>query len=71
MASRVICGCSKFDHITDFTWNYIHLLPIQQRVDFKMCSMVYKALGDLSPSYVMEPPGFQDARTIDLHLAAT
>ena len=35
---------------TDFTRDYLHWLPIQQRVDFKICSMVYKAQHDLSPS---------------------
>ena len=54
MASRTVCGRSRFDHITDFTRDYLHLLPIQQRVEFMICSMVYKALHDLSPSYVTE-----------------
>ena len=36
-----------FDHITNFTRNYLHWLPIRQRVDFKICSLVYKAQHDL------------------------
>ena len=54
MAARVVSGCSRFNHITDFTRDYLHWLPIQQQVDFKICSMVLKAWHDLSPIYVTE-----------------
>ena len=50
MAARVVSGCSRFIHITDFTRDYLNWLPIQQRVYFNICSMVYKAQHDLSPS---------------------
>ena len=50
MFARFVSGPSRFDHIMDFTRDYLHWLPIRQRVDFKICSMVYKAQHDLSPN---------------------
>ena len=54
MAARVVSGRSRFDDITDLTRVYLHWLPIRQRVDFKICSVVYKAQHDLSPIYITE-----------------
>ena len=54
MAARVVSGCSRLDHITDFTRDHLHWLPNRQRVDFKICSMVYKAQHDLPPIYTTE-----------------
>ena len=39
---------------TDFTRDYLHWLPMQQWVTFKICSIVYKAQHDLSPIYITE-----------------
>ena len=52
MAARVVSCRSRFDHITDFRRDYLHWLPIRQRVDFNICSMVFKAQHDLSPIYI-------------------
>ena len=30
LAARVVSDCSRFDHITDFTRDYLHWLPIRQ-----------------------------------------
>ena len=54
MAARVVSGRCRFDHITDFTRDYLHWLPIRLRVDFTICSMFYKAQHDLSPKYITE-----------------
>ena len=54
LAARVLSSRSRFDHITDFARDYLHWLPIRQRVEFKICSMVFKAQLDLSPIYIME-----------------
>ena len=50
MAVRVLSGRSRIDHITDFIRDYLHWLPIRQRVDFKICSMVFKVQHDLFPN---------------------
>ena len=72
MAARVVSGCSRFDHITDFTRYYLHWLPIWQRVDFKICSIVFKAQHDLSPIYIMEmmKPTFMFPRRQNLRSAS-
>ena len=71
MSARVMFGRSRFDHITDFTRDYLHWLSIRHRVDFKICSMVYTAQHDLSPIYItemMKPtsmiPRRQDLRSV-------
>ena len=38
MAARIVSGRSRFDHISDFTRDELHWLPIRQRIDFKICS---------------------------------
>ena len=53
MAARVVSGRSRLI-TTDFTRDYLHWLSIRQRVDFKICLMVYKAQHDLSPVYLTE-----------------
>ena len=72
MAARVVSGPSRFDHIMDFTRDYLHWLPFWQQVDFKICSMVYKAQHDLSPIYIMEmmKPTSMISRRQDLRSAS-
>ena len=72
MAARVVSARSRFDHITDLSRDYLHWLPIRQRVDFKMFSMVYKAQHDLSPVYITEmtKPTSMISRRQDLRSAS-
>ena len=49
-AAHVITGTWKYDHITPHLRN--HWLPVPQRVDYKLCLTVYKALNGLAPLYL-------------------
>ena len=54
VAARVMSDRSRFEHITECTSDHLHWPPIRQRVDFKICSLVYQAQHDLSPIYITE-----------------
>ena len=50
----VLCSATPDSITTDFTRDYQHWLPVRKEVDFKICSMVYKAQHGLSPIYITE-----------------
>ena len=53
-AARVVSGRSKFDPITDFVRNELHWLPVAQRVQFKVSTLVYKAIHGLASKYLSD-----------------
>ena len=54
MAPRVVSGRRRFDPITDFIKRELHWLPVIERVQFKICTMVFNAVNNHSPSYISE-----------------
>ena len=50
-AARVICNLRKFDKITE-TRKKLHWLPVEARIEFKVLSLTWKALNDMSPHYI-------------------
>ena len=52
-AARVISRRRKYDHKADVLQD-LHWLRVPQRIEFKLCLMVYKALHNLAPSYLAE-----------------
>ena len=48
VAARLITGNCKFDHITDT----LHWLPVRQRIQFKLCSLVSNCQRRTAPSYL-------------------
>ena len=50
--ARVIHQRRKFDHITDVLRNDLYWLPVAQRIQFKLCVTVFKALHNLAPTYI-------------------
>ena len=52
-AARVISRRRKYDHISDVLQD-LHWLWVPQRIEFKLCFMVYKALHNLTPLYLSE-----------------
>ncbi|XP_068573506.1 uncharacterized protein, partial [Cebidichthys violaceus] len=50
-AARVLTKTKKVDHITPVLRS-LHWLPVQQRIDFKILLLVYKALNGLGPKYI-------------------
>ena len=51
-AARLIGGIPKFSHISTFIRNSLHWLPIRQRIQFKICSLVRSCLTDSAPQYL-------------------
>jgi len=43
-AGRLICGLSKFDHITQVLHDRLHWLAVPQRIHYKLCLLVYMVL---------------------------
>ena len=54
MAASVVSGRRRFDPITDFIKRELHWLPVVERVQFKICTMVIKAVHNHSQSYISE-----------------
>jgi Reverse transcriptase (RNA-dependent DNA polymerase) len=52
-AARLITRTRKFDHITPVLRD-LHWLPVRQRIEFKIATLVYKCLHGLAPSYLSD-----------------
>ena len=52
-AARVVASLRKFDHITP-TLIDLHWLPIEQRIEFKILLLTFKALHGKSPAYIKD-----------------
>ena len=52
-AARIIVCLPKHSHISP-TLQQLHWLPVQQRIQFKILLMVFKALNGLAPEYIMD-----------------
>ena len=53
-AVRLIFGTPRFTHITPLLRDKLHWLRYPERVEYKLCVIVYKALHDMAPSYIQE-----------------
>jgi len=51
---RLICGLNKFDHISRVLCDWLHWLPVEQRIQYKLCLLVYKAQCCLAPQYLVD-----------------
>ena len=52
-AARVLTTRGIYEHITQVLVD-IHWLPVQQRIEFKIILLTYKALNGLAPAYLSE-----------------
>ena len=50
-AARLVCGESKYCHITPILQN-LHWLPVKYRIWFKILLFVFKSVHTLSPTYI-------------------
>ena len=53
-AARLILRKRKYDHITAAIRDLLHWLPVQQRIEYKLCVLVYKCLLQTAPIYLSE-----------------
>jgi len=51
-AARLITGVSKYEHISPTLYK-LHWLPIDSRIKFKVLTIVYKALHNQAPNYIL------------------
>ena len=52
-AARLVTGSKRSEHITPILRS-LHWLPVNERIKFKIALLTYKALNDMSPSYIRE-----------------
>ena len=50
-AARLVCGIRKFDHITPILKS-LHWLPVQQRIEYKVLLLCFKAIHGLAPDHL-------------------
>jgi len=53
-AARVIFGGDRLDHVTPLLRDKLHWLRAKERITFKLCLLVYKAINGLAPSYLQD-----------------
>jgi len=46
----MLCGAGKYSHVTGLIRDRLHWLPVAQRIRFKLCLMMYKAMHGLAPA---------------------
>ena len=51
-AARLVYGRQHNKHVTPLIRDKLHWLRIRERVQFKCCLLVYKALNDVAPTYI-------------------
>jgi len=71
-AARLILHKRKYDHITSDIRDRLHWLPIQQRLEYKICLLLFKCLHQTAPVYltVMSDQVFASASRSHLRSAA-
>jgi len=52
-AARLICSARKSEHITPILMD-LHWLRIQERIQYKLCVLVFKCKHSLAPAYLSE-----------------
>ena len=53
-AARMIGSVPRFGHITDFMWDILHWLPVQQRILYRISSIVWHCVLGIAPFYLLE-----------------
>ena len=53
-ATRVISRRRKYDHISEVVHDQLNWLPITERIEYKLCILVYKCLHQLAPQCLVE-----------------
>ena len=48
-AAMMLCGAGKYSHVSGLIRDRLHWLPVQQRIWFKLCLMMYKATHGSAP----------------------
>ena len=63
-AARLLTGTKKRDHITPVL-RCLHWLPVHYRIEYKISLMVFKAMHNMSPNYIVDLLGsYKSGRTL-------
>ncbi len=52
-AARIITKTKRYDHITP-ALNQLHWLPVKERIDYKILTVVHKSIYGLAPKYLQD-----------------
>ncbi len=52
-AARLIKRLREYDHISE-TLKELHWLPVEARIEFKILTLIWKALHDCAPAYIKD-----------------
>jgi len=69
-AARLIVYRRKYDSISSTMRDLLHWLPVHQRIQFKMCLIVFKCSHHLAPKYLSDycqPVSSNPGRSIMVH----
>ena len=53
-AARLVARVHKCDHINSVLRDQLHVLKIRERIQYKLCLLVYKCLHNLAPPYLKQ-----------------
>jgi len=53
-SARLLLGGNKCDHVTPLLRDNLHWLRFEQRVLYKLCLMVYRAMNHIAPVYISD-----------------
>ena len=53
-AARVVTRNRKYDHISETIRDQLHWLPVKQRIEHKLCTLIYKCLHNVAPVYLRD-----------------
>jgi len=48
----MVCGAGKYSHVSGLIHDWLHWLPVAQRIRFKLWPMMYKVTHGLAPAYL-------------------
>ena len=53
-AARLVYGRRTYNHVTPLLRDSLHWLRVLERVKFRCCLLVFKALNDIVPTYIAD-----------------
>ena len=53
-AARLIGRIPKFDHVSNYMLEVLHWLPIRQRIDYRIASLVWRCQLGIAPTYLRD-----------------
>jgi hypothetical protein len=53
-SARLVARVRKYDHITPVLRDELRVLKVRERLQFKLCLLVFKCLHNLAPSYLQQ-----------------